>query len=184
LKKDILDLLEKEEIKLISILEFEDLEVFESSIDEYTEFLIEDALILENKNISKTHLLVNKEKTRIFGYMTLLAGSIKLSIEERDKHGEIPYESVPCLKIGKLAVDKKLRIQYNGIGTLLIELALALGIEIGKMGIGCRFLIVDADIENNDSVIEFYKKCGFKFNEKYKKKKKQRTISMRKDIYG
>jgi len=37
-------------------------------------------------------------------------------------------------------------------------------------------------LENNDSVIEFYKKCGFKYNEKYKKKK--RTISMRKDIYG
>lgn len=66
----------------------------------------------------------------------------------------------------------------------MIELDLALGIEIGEMEIGCRFLIVDADIENNDSVIEFYKKCGFKYNEKYKKKKKQRTISMRKDIYG
>ena len=184
MKEDILDLLEKEEIKLISILEFKDLKVFRSSIDEYTDFLIEDALDLESKNISKTHLLVNKDKTKIFGYMTLLAGSIKLSIEERSKHGEIPYESVPCLKIGKLAVDEDSRIQYKGIGTLLIELALALGIEMSEIGIGCRFLVVDADIENNDSVIEFYKKCGFKYNEKYKKKKKQRTISMRKDIYG
>jgi hypothetical protein len=47
----------------------------------------------------------------------------------------------------------------------------------------CRFLTVDADIEHNASVLNFYKKNGFLVNEElYNRNRK--TISMRKDIYS
>jgi len=45
----------------------------------------------------------------------------------------------------------------------------------------CRFITVDADIEHNESVMEFYLKNGFIPNEEASGKRKK-TISMRRDI--
>nr|AGS52130.1 hypothetical protein [uncultured bacterium contig00034] len=49
-------------------------------------------------------------------------------------------------------------------------------------GIACRFLTIDADIENNPNVVEFYIKNGFVYNERFSNKNRL-TISMRKDIF-
>lgn len=46
----------------------------------------------------------------------------------------------------------------------------------------CKFITLDADIENNPNVIKFYEKNGFKPNQKYNNKTK--TVSMRLHIFG
>jgi len=45
----------------------------------------------------------------------------------------------------------------------------------------CRFITVDADIEHNESVMNFYQKNGFIPNEE-SNNKRRKTISMRRDI--
>lgn len=64
----------------------------------------------------------------------------------------------------------------------MVELSIGFAVEMNKSGIACRFIIVDADIENNPTVVEFYKKIGFHINEKIKKNGK--TLSMRLDIFN
>jgi len=49
-------------------------------------------------------------------------------------------------------------------------------------GIACRFLTIDADIEHNPNVTEFYIKNGFVPNERLNNKNRV-TVSMRKDIF-
>ena len=51
-----------------------------------------------------------------------------------------------------------------------------------KFYAACRFLTVDADIEHNAKVLDFYKKNGFLVNEELFNKNRK-TVSMRKDIY-
>lgn len=72
--------------------------------------------------------------------------------------------------------------EIKGYGSYLIELVRGIATEINENGLGCRFVVVDADIENNPNVTEFYIKNGFVLNESYNGKK-QRTISMRLDIF-
>jgi len=65
----------------------------------------------------------------------------------------------------------------------MIYSACAMARECNKKYMACRFLTVDADIEHNASVLDFYRKNGFLVNEElYNKNRK--TISMRKDIYS
>jgi len=61
---------------------------------------------------------------------------------------------------------------------------LALGIleQINETGVGCRFLVVDADITQNPKTPGFYKKNGFDYNEK-ENKHRTRAISMRYDVF-
>ena len=47
----------------------------------------------------------------------------------------------------------------------------------------CRFITLDADVEHNKTVLNFYQKNGFFVNEELINKNR-RTISMRKDIYN
>jgi ribosomal protein S18 acetylase RimI-like enzyme len=64
----------------------------------------------------------------------------------------------------------------------MINNALALARSCNRQLFACRFLTVDADIEHNESVIEFYQKNGFVPNAEMNGKH-SKTISMRKDIY-
>jgi ribosomal protein S18 acetylase RimI-like enzyme len=45
----------------------------------------------------------------------------------------------------------------------------------------CRFITVDADIEHDEGVIEFYRKNGFTPNQEMNNKRRK-LVSMRKDI--
>lgn len=55
-------------------------------------------------------LLIHRKTNELLAYMTLSADSIKLTSEEKDVHeiGKVPYASIPAIKVGKLAVNRKL----------------------------------------------------------------------------
>jgi len=159
------------------------LEGFCCSVPEYNEYLNTDAVRSRNDHISLTWLLRDKEQKRIISYMSLITDSMKISIAEKEFHSlNYPFKMIPAIKIAKLAVDGVFLRKYKGIGTYMIEFAAFIARSCDEFHAACRFLTVDADIEHNAKVLDFYKKNGFFVNEElYNKNRK--TISMRKDIY-
>lgn len=187
-----LTLKEIEEIKSdVSLLSIDDIESiseysFDSKIEEYNNFL-EIAKKFSELNISKTFLLIHRKTKELLAYMTLSADSIKLTNEEKEEHsiGKVPYVSLPALKVGKLAVNRNLseNAKRKGYGSFLLEIARAYAYKMNELGVACRFITVDADIEYNPDTPTFYRKNGYIENLKYRKKKALHTISMRKDIW-
>ena len=86
----------------------------------------------------------------IIGYITLNASSIKKMIVDKNK----PYEDIPILRIGRLAVDKS--YQNKGIGKKLLKMAFMKSLEL-KENFGCIGIVIDA----KKKAVEFYKKFGF-----------------------
>lgn len=175
-------------VRLLSIKQIDDIShyLFDSHIDEYNDFL-KIAEKFYDLNISKTFLLIHKRTNELLAYMTLSADSIKLTSEEKELHdiSKVPYASIPALKVGKLAVNKELgsELKRRGYGSFMLEMARAYAFEINEMGVACRFITVDADIEYNPDTPKFYEKNGFIENLSNKRRNAKHTISMRKDIF-
>ena len=157
---------------------------FSCSVEEYNEYLRNDALRSQNDHIARTWLLRERATGKIATYMSLIMDAIKLSFTEKELHNlNYPFKTIPAMKIAKLAVDKTSAVQYKGIGSFLIETARGKAIACNEDYCAARFLTVDADIEHDKGVLVFYEKNGFIPNaEHYNKNRK--TISMRKDIYS
>lgn len=179
----------QDNVRLISIKDIDDIShyLFDSHIQEYNEFL-NIANEFYDLNVSKTFLLIHKDTKELLAYMTLSADSIRLTREEKEGHDMtvVPYSSSPALKIGKLAVNKELSdiVKRKGYGSFMLVLARAFAFDMNKMGVACRFLTVDADIEYNPDTPLFYKKNGFVENLSQKSRNPKHTISMRKDIFS
>lgn len=175
-------------VRLLSIKQIDDIShyLFDSHIDEYNDFL-KIAEKFYDLNISKTFLLIHKRTNELLAYMTLSADSIKLTSEEKELHdiSKVPYASIPALKVGKLAVNKELgsESKRRGYGSFMLEMARAYAFEMNEMGVACRFITVDADIEYNPDTPKFYEKNGFVENLSNKRRNTKHTISMRKDIF-
>ena len=120
--------------------------------------------------------------------MTLSADSIKLTNAEKEIHDidKVPYASIPAIKIGKLAVNKEIskEAERKGYGSFLLEMARAYAFQMNELGVACRFITVDADIEYNPDTPQFYLKNGFVENLSNKSRNAKYTISMRKDIFA
>lgn len=183
-----------EYVSIKSIDDIEDLTKYEfdSEIEEYNKFLYSEdgslAKAFNECNISRTHLLFDREFDELIGYITLSCDTISLSKKEKSMHelDDVKFISMPALKIGKLAVNKKIKNCRKGYGSFLIEMARAYIAQLNENGVACRFLTVDADIEYDEKTIEFYKKNGFIINNRleYKERaEKYKTISMRKDTF-
>ena len=171
-------------IKLVSLTKDILLDDFVSEYKEYELFLKENALKYQEKNISFTHLLIHRVDNGIMAYMTLSTDAIQLTSDEKEcsDMNEIPFSTIPALKIGKLCVDDNYRELYSGIGSLMIDFARGFAFTINENGVACRFLTIDADIEHNPSVVAFYEVNRFVANEKYRKRTV--SISMRKDVFS
>jgi len=171
-------------LTLLPIGEVEDVSHFSNEYEEYNLFLREDAKNYENLSISRTHLLVDMQNGSLLAYMSLVADSVQLTKSEKElvELGLVPFSTFPAMKIGKLAVDHNAKQIYSGIGSLMIRLARGFTSNLNDNGIACRFLTIDADVEHNPNVTEFYIKNGFVSNERLSNKKRL-TVSMRKDIF-
>jgi len=125
------------------------------------DFLIEDALSNQDNRISKTYLMFYKNN--LVGYVTLLCDSLRVEGDLRGycKNKNIPYKTLPAVKIGRLAVDDNYLRQ--GFGTKLLQLAYAYSKKISDDYCGCRFLILDAKRNKDKSKdsLHFYKKQNF-----------------------
>ncbi len=179
----------QDNVRLLSINEIDDIShyLFDSHIAEYNEFL-KIANKFYDLNISKTFLLLHKRTDELLAYMALSADSIKLTNEEKESHdiSKVPYASIPALKVGKLAVNRELsdKAKRKGYGSFMLEMARAFAFSMNDLGIACRFITVDADIEYEPNTPQFYEKNGFIENLSNKRRNAKYTISMRKDIFS
>lgn len=177
------------EIRSISVFNNKQLNKlsFDCEIEEYNNFLFCDALDLDKKNISKTFLMMHKKSKELIGYFSLATDNIKLTTEEKVDNNleDVPFRSFPAIKLGKLAINKRIsmNIKLKGYGSFVLEIVDYYAYQVIEVGVGCRFITVDADIEYIKDTDKFYLKNGFKYNENYKNIK-GKTISMRRDIYN
>ena len=157
---------------------------FSCSIAEYNDYLVEDSWRSQADHVALTWLLRERKTGTITAYMSVIADSIKLSLSEKELHGlNYPFKTLPAMKIAKLAVSETAQKKYKGVGSYMIDNALALARACNRQLFACRFITLDADIEHDEGLLAFYKKNGFSENQElYNKNRK--TISMRKDIYG
>jgi GNAT superfamily N-acetyltransferase len=157
---------------------------FKCPIDEYNEWLFQDAIRSQKDHIAKTWLLRELKTTKVVAYMSLIMDAIKLSFTEKELHSlNYPFKTIPAMKIAKLAVDGTFSARYKGIGSFLIGAAEGKALSCNDDYCAARFLTVDADLEHDEGVLAFYEKNGFIRNaELFNKNRK--TISMRKDIYS
>jgi ribosomal protein S18 acetylase RimI-like enzyme len=156
---------------------------FHCPIEEYDEYLTQDALRSQKDHVALTWLLRERTANDIVAYMSLIADAIKLSISEKELHLlNYPFKTIPAMKIAKLAVSSLHQEKYRGIGFFMVTSAMMFAQECNERYLACRFLTVDADIEHNESVLAFYQKNGFLINDEMNNKKRK-NISMRKDIY-
>jgi 4-hydroxy-3-methylbut-2-enyl diphosphate reductase IspH len=63
----------------------------------------------------------------------------------------------------------------------MADMAIQIAESCNEQHFACRFITVDADIEHNEGVLNFYLKNGFIQNEETSNKRRK-TISMRRDI--
>jgi hypothetical protein len=169
--------------QLERFLSKEQLGHFSCSIAEYNDYLNIDAFRSWKDHIAFTLLLREKETKSISAYMSLIADAIKISVSEKELHNlKYPFKTIPAMKIAKLAVDSTVQEKYKGIGSFMIHIAKSFAVSCNRRYMACRFLSVDADIEHNADVLNFYKKNKFLLNEELFSKNRK-TISMRKDIY-
>ena len=155
---------------------------FFCEIEEYNEYLFHEAIRAQNDQMALTWLLRERSSGVIAAYMSLIADAIKLSATEKELHKlEYPFKTVPAMKIAKLAVSSFFQEKYKGIGSLMVDMAVQIAEACNEHYFACRFIIVDADIEHNESVMNFYQKNGFIPNEETNSKRRK-TLSMRRDI--
>lgn len=157
---------------------------FNSSLSEYNDYLIDDAMRSQDDHIALTWLLTEHFTEKVVAYMSLIMDAIKLTGAEKELHNlKYPFRTIPAMKIAKLAVDQSYSKKFKGIGTFMINSAERFAIACNSDYCAARFLTVDADIENDEGILAFYEKSGFIPNAELIKKN-SKTISMRKDIWA
>ncbi|MBI2654895.1 GNAT family N-acetyltransferase [Candidatus Woesearchaeota archaeon] len=152
---------------------------FKSYEKELVDFLVEDALDNQKKQMSITYLWFLKSTKELVAYVTVLADAISLQgeLKEHFRQQGILYKSLPALKIGRLCVANE--YLGRGIGTLMIEFILVLAQRISKE-IGLRFITTDAkrNQEPRKDSVHFYKKFGFEIL----RQREKGTLPMYKDL--
>jgi len=170
--------------KLEPLTPFLSISGFSCTVNEYNDYLYNDAIRSQNDHIARTWLLCERATGKIVAYMSLIMDAIKLSFTEKELHNlNYPFKTIPAMKIAKLAVDATSAVQYKGIGSFMIETAKGKALLCNEDYCAARFLTVDADIEHDEGLLAFYRKNGFIPNSELSNKNRK-TVSMRKDIFG
>ena len=99
---------------------------FSCSVDDYRDFLANDAPKFSELNLTRVKLLLDRETGNIIAYMALLCDAIQLDTEEVQQMGwDIPFRTIPALKIGKLAVNQAYERHHFGSFMLWLALGIA-----------------------------------------------------------
>ena len=115
----------------------------------YSEYLRFSAMGDQISGHNTTHLFIDDDTKQLMGFISLRASSI---ISEDDSHAFI---GIPALEISVLAVDEK--YERRGVGSALIDFAIATAAELHRSFIGVQHLILAAD----KLAVGFYKRMAF-----------------------
>ena len=107
------------------------------------------------RHIANCFVAVEAATSRIAAYYTLSAASIPLVDLPTDETRRLPrYPTVPAIRIGRLAVDR--RFQGHGLGAAVLADAATRALKADAVAFA---LLVDA---MNDRAVAFYRHFGFR----------------------
>lgn len=155
---------------------------FECSSKDLTEFLKNDALNQQELYLNTTNLIMCKDK--IIGFVSLLTDTFKIrNIKDENLRKTIKNElnlignknTVPAVKIGRFAIDKK--YAGKGLGKHIFRSILFTLTNL-KEAIGFRYITIDAYA----SAFGFYvEKNGFEYHKEDEKNVKKIKEIIKKD---
>ncbi len=90
----------------------------------------------------------------IVGFATVSAAQIEIRDLPPTKHGRLPHDPLPVLRLARLAVDQK--AQGRGVGLTLLKAVFVLARTMAG-DFGCVGVVVDA----KPQAIAFYQRYGF-----------------------
>ena len=140
----------KQSFKIELLNQNHDLTNFDCGDLDLNDFIKNEALKEQNKKLNITYLItINND---IIGYFSLLTDKIEIKyIKNEEIKKNIlsdlknQYKTIPSVKIGRLAIDKKYAKQ--GIGTLILKNIIYSLDEISKKEIGFRLITVEGYVE-------------------------------------
>ena len=118
------------------------------------DFLRNEAYEDQEKGLSRTYLFVNDGK--LAAYLALCNDAIRLEFEERDDM-ELPYTTVPAMKVARLAVS--VNCQGKGIGKEALQFAIYVSQMVRDYS-GVVFLTLDC----YEHRVGYYERFGFQRN--------------------
>jgi len=129
--------------------------LFDCGDEEVTNFLLQKALQDQNKDLSRTMVLVGEkaDPKTIVGYHTLIFAQVSQEHIPNDK--PTIKRPMPVILLGQLGIDKA--FQGKGYGELLLMDAQARVDEISRK-VGIRAMVLDA---RNETLAKWYEKYDF-----------------------
>jgi hypothetical protein len=138
------------------------LNTFDCKINsDLTNFIHSTALDFEDRQIARTFVLVNSNKSDVVGYFTISMKSLSTNGMSKTSIKKIDGVSnsrvcIHSFLIGQLGISDN--YTESKLGTLLLDDAF-LKIEMAHDLVAGRYILVDAI--NHTKVIKFYKESGF-----------------------
>ena len=127
---------------------------FSSGVEALDTYLRNSAGQDLKRNVASVFVAVEPETDKICGYYTLATGSILYVSVPADEKKDLPkYESLPAVRLGRLAVDAS--HQRRRLGEFLLYDAFKYAVN---QPIAWKFFIVDA----KDNAVGFYCRFGLK----------------------
>lgn len=121
-------------------------------LDEYLEHFARQN---DENNIGYTYVAVKQGAKAVIGYFTISFSSVEFEEFPKNLTMRLPRYPIPCVLIGKLAVDRS--VQGRGLGRLLLWEALRMAVE-ASAEIAAYAVIVDAV---DEEARRFYLHNGF-----------------------
>jgi len=148
-----------DDLKLVPLTQEHDVSAFDCGDHDLNEFVQVDCHSYQGQYLSHTRLALHGQQ--IVGYITLLSDCIILKTNEKRKlfsfHRKIYF--FPSRNIARLGVGQQ--YQKSGVGKAMLKYAIGVAARLNhEMGIGCRFITVDAYPES----VSWYEKRGFIHN--------------------
>lgn len=130
---------------------------FDCGKDPLNTFLSEHLRRQHNGKILRGYILQNHQpQPKVLGYYTLSGSCFeRIILPSRTQQKKIPYKNVPCVTLGRLAIDKTLQGQCWG--SILVTHAMKI-VYNASLAVGIHGMFVDA-LDNEAK--QFYISLGF-----------------------
>lgn len=142
--------------KVELLTQLHDREGFDCETEALNLYIKKSAFQQQKRNTAKTHVLTFKgNNVPILAFITLNVCEIDVSLDKNHLYFKSLPNTIPALRLCRLAVDK--RYQKLGLSHHLMGFTLAKALELSQ-SVGCAGIVVDA---KDNSAKEYYKKFGF-----------------------
>ena len=127
---------------------------FNCGQDDLNKFLKQYASQHQKSGTSKTYVAVDND-TKVSGFYCLSSTSIGFDVVDAVLTKRLPRYPLPCVVVGRFAVDQE--SQGQGLGKLLLAHALKQVAKVAQI-VGVNFVVIHA---KDQKAMEFYQRFGF-----------------------